>query len=174
MMEAIDQLREEHRVIETAVPQIQALDLTFQGAEQVMEFLEVFMDKTHHAKEEQHLFRVLAARGVPKQEGLILELLQEHGVVRRYLRELRGLLHLARTEEEGEASQLFDATQRDLVALLQEHLRKEDEQLWPRAEEVLTEEDNAALLAGFAQVEEGQLGEQQYRKYLAWSRLWAA
>ena len=33
-------------------------------------------------------------------------------------------------------------------------------------------EDDSLLLGGFAEIEEREIGEQAYRKYLNWARLW--
>lgn len=171
-MEAIDQLRGEHRVIEKAIPMLERVAVTFVGGDQVLEFLREFLDKCHHGKEELYLFPALVARGVPRQEGLVRELLVEHGVGRRYVKEIAGLLHPATKDENGESRHLLDAVVPELVALLREHIAKEDTQLWPLAERTLSPEDDGALLAGFAELQQNLIGERQYCKYLSWARLW--
>jgi hemerythrin-like domain-containing protein len=171
-MEFTEQLREEHRVIEKALPMLERLASTFVGAEQVLEFFRVFVDQCHHGKEELYLFPALETRGVKRREGLLRELLVEHGVTRRYVRDIAGLIHPATVDENRDARQLLDDLVPELVALLQEHIEKEDTQLWPLAEQTLTAEDGAALLAGFADLQQNLIGERDYRRYLCWARLW--
>ncbi len=171
-MEAIAQLEREHRVLDTVLPYLESLDETYEGADQVLEFLSVFVDKCHHRKEEAHLFPLLDTRGIPRGTGLVHELLMEHGLTRRYLHEITGLLHAARDDDDREAKRLLDARLRALSALLRTHLRKEDEQLWPAARRALHPEDDPLLLGGFAEIETREIGEQAYRKYLNWARLW--
>jgi hemerythrin-like domain-containing protein len=171
-VKAIGQLKEEHRVIETVVPLLGSLRTTFEGAEQVLEFLEVFVDQCHHGKEERYLFPTLEARGVPRTEGLVLELLKEHGAARRYVREIHGLLHPARADERSDFARLLDDRLAALAELLREHISKEDTQLWPLARRTLQPKDDALLLAGFAEIEEKEVGEERHRKYLNWARLW--
>ncbi len=134
----------------------------------------MFVDKCHHRKEELHLFPVLDSRGVPRGEGLVHELLSEHGLYRRYLHEITSLLHAAREDDDREAKRLLDERLRALTALMRTHIRKEDEELWPRAKSALWPEDDPLLLGGFAEIETREVGEQAYRKYLNWARLWGS
>jgi hemerythrin-like domain-containing protein len=172
-MDSLVQLHEEHRVIEKAIPMLERVAATFVGADQVLEFFQVFLDKCHHGKEELYLFPALDARGVPHREGFLRELLVEHGLARRYLRDLAGLLHPATADDDANSRRLLDAVVPELVSLLRDHLAKEDAQLWPLAAQTLTAEDDASLLAGFADLEQHLIGAQQYAKYLCWARLWA-
>jgi len=171
-MESIDQLHEEHRVIEKAIPMLERVAATSVGAEEVLEFFRVFVDRCHHGKEELYLFPALESGGVLRREGLVLELLKEHGVARRYVGDLAGLIHPATVDRNESSRQLLEERVRDLVALLREHLAKEEERLWPLAERLLTAEDDSALVAGFADLQHHLIGERDYCKYLNWARLW--
>jgi hemerythrin-like domain-containing protein len=172
-MEATRQLSEEHRVIEKAIPMLARLPEAPSGAAEVLEFFQIFVERCHHGKEELHLFPALEARGALRREGLVLELLKEHGVARRYLRDLAGLLHPATVDGNESSRQLLAERVRDLAALLQEHLAKEEDQLWPLVARTLTAEDDAALVTGFAALQRDLIGERDYCKYLNWARLWA-
>ena len=48
------------------------------SAREALEFLRGFGDRCHHGKEEQHLFAVLAARGLPREVGPLAVLISEH------------------------------------------------------------------------------------------------
>ena len=86
-MEATQSLDRDHRIIETVLPALERLGRQAEGmrlrqreeAEAAVGFLRTFVDAYHHGKEEQHLFKVMEERGVPRDGGLILHLLKEHG-----------------------------------------------------------------------------------------------
>jgi len=46
--------------------------------EQIVDFLKTFADKCHHGKEENVLFPALVLAGIPKENGPIGVMLQEH------------------------------------------------------------------------------------------------
>lgn len=171
-MTSTDQLREEHRMIEKAIPMLERLPATFAGAEQVVEFLQVFVDRCHHGKEELYLFPALETRGVPRRDGFVRELLAEHGLARRYVRDIAGLVHPAKVDRDQNSRGLLKDLVPELAALLREHIAKEEFRLWPLAESTLRPEDDAALLAGFADLQQKLIGERHYGRYLCWARLW--
>ncbi len=173
MLEATGRLDEEHRVIERALPMMEHVDGVGEGDAQVVEFFRMFVDACHHRKEEIVLFPALEARGVPRNKGLIRELLQEHGDGRRMLREIGGLLHPAQ-DEFADSRILLRRRVRDYVAHLRKHIAKEDAQLWPLAERVLTPDDDANIAVGYDDIDETEFGMVNYKRYLAWTRQWAA
>jgi hemerythrin-like domain-containing protein len=60
--------------------------------EQIVDFLKIFADKCHHGKEENVLFPALVLAGIPKENGPIGVMLQEHTLGRGYIKEInRGL-----------------------------------------------------------------------------------
>jgi hemerythrin-like domain-containing protein len=50
-----------------------------------VEFLKVFADTCHHAKEEERLFPAMERAGIPKEGGPIGVMLQEHEMGRAYV-----------------------------------------------------------------------------------------
>jgi len=49
-----------------------------QTVREMADFFKNFMDRYHHAKEEKHLFVMLNARGVPRDNGPLAVMLREH------------------------------------------------------------------------------------------------
>ena len=96
----------------------------------------------------------------------------EHGLTRRYLHEITGLLHAARDDDDREAKRLLDERLRALAALLRTHLRKEDEQLWPVARGRCSPKTTPSYSVALRKSNTREIGEQAYRKYLNWARLW--
>ena len=99
-MQATDLLKEEHhgvkislRILEqlcaklAAIPGVQSV-IYADDLERLIEFFKVFVDKCHHAKEEDVLFPALVEKGVPTASELVRELLVEHAAGRKLVVEM--------------------------------------------------------------------------------------
>ncbi len=143
-------LREEHRLI------LRALELVKMGAdrldegrplpdgwwEQLVEWLRTFADRSHHGKEEQHLFPALIQAGVPADGGPIGVMLDEHAEGRVLIR-IMAEDHGARRVAAAHA----------YVHLLSAHIEKENKVLFPLADAILDEQAQAVLAREFEKVE---------------------
>lgn len=155
MRSATDILRDEHQVILRALLALEgaAGRLGDDGtpAEGVwaglIGWLRAFADRNHHGKEEQALFPVLIKAGVPAEGGPIAVMLEEHA-------EGRALLA---TMHAGEPIHRAAAAHR-YIRLLRDHIDKENEVLFPLADAVLDERDQAEVCREFANLD-AQLGE---------------
>ena len=102
-------------------------------------YLDTFSERLHHPKEDQYLFSALRARGAGA-EALITELEKEHAGGEDSLRRLAQ--SLIRYEEGGEKE--FPAFERQVgnfVESYRNHMRKEEERLFPLARKLLTVAD---------------------------------
>ncbi len=96
-MEPIEELKNEHRGVETMLRIIEAVSKRYADGHEVdnrdfdaiLEFLTVFVDRCHHGKEEDFLFPALEAAGVPRDQGPIGVLLHEHEQGRQLVAQLR-------------------------------------------------------------------------------------
>src|SRR5664279_182506 len=92
-MKATQQLKDEHEGIKSMLSifgqvsrQLEATgNLNKEHFDGILEFLKIFVDKCHHAKEEELLFPALVAAGVPK-EGPVAVMLHEHEASRHYIK----------------------------------------------------------------------------------------
>lgn len=169
-MQATDILMEEHRVIvrvldalETAANRLSAgqaipMDFFMKAAD----FIKNFADGCHHKKEEGILFSVLAANGMPRDTDPIAMMLEEHEAGRRFTRAMRAS---AERVQAGDAAALSQVTQNALgyVSLLRRHIEKEDQALFPMADNVIPVEQRAQMLADFKRVENE---DEVHEKYL--------
>jgi hemerythrin-like domain-containing protein len=97
-MKATRQLMDEHEGIKLMLNIIgnicQRLDnkeeIDSKTFDQVIEFLKVFVDKCHHAKEEELLFPALEKAGIAKEGGPIGMMLQEHEEGRNLVKSMVG------------------------------------------------------------------------------------
>jgi len=155
-------LIEEHRVI------LRALGTLERGAErltggaalpagwwdELVEWLRAFADRNHHAKEEQLLFPAMVKRGVPQEGGPIGVMLAEH---------VRGRALVAAMAAGEPAHRVTKA--REYVALLRQHIDKENGILFPLADAVLDDETVRTLAREFGGVE----AEQGKTASIAWA-----
>lgn len=153
MLTPTDLLREEHRVILRALGALEAAaarlaagrTLPAEWWPELIAWLRGFADRNHHAKEESSLFPAMVKAGVPSAGGPIQVMLEEHERGRALIRAM----------EAGEPA-VRAATAREYVALLREHIDKENGVLFPLADAVLDEAAQRALQREFEAVEAEQ------------------
>jgi hemerythrin-like domain-containing protein len=155
MRSATDILRDEHQVIlrallsvETAARRLGAGGALPEGMwTGMISWLRAFADRNHHAKEEKALFPAMIKAGVPAEGGPIAVMLEEHA-------EGRALLA---TMYAGEPIDQAAAAHR-YIRLLRDHIDKENDVLFPLANALLDERDQAEVSREFANLE-AELGE---------------
>jgi hemerythrin-like domain-containing protein len=166
-MQPTEILSTEHRVIEQVLACLEVLAdrctadgvLDRQAAGQALDFFRTFADGCHHGKEEDHLFPLLEARGLPREGGPTGVMRWEHELGRRHLRVM------AEAVDAADISRFADHA-RAYANLLREHIAKEDERLFPMADRFLTAEDRQELLDRFADVEGRKMHAGTHEKYL--------
>ena len=162
-MRAIDALMQEHRVIEQVLDALESAATRLAHGEVVpprffldaATFASGFADGCHHRKEEGVLFPTMKRHGAPPGGGAIEVMLDEHEQGRSYVRQLR---EAARQLDAGDSSaaRRVIAAARGYVALLRDHIAKEDEMLFPLADELIPASAQADVLAAFEEVEEAE------------------
>jgi hemerythrin-like domain-containing protein len=151
-MQAIDILMREHRVIEKVLNALESAadrleageDLPMDFFLKAADFIRSYADGTHHQKEEGILFTALEGHGLPKDAEPVSVFMDEHVEGRRLT---KGMVACAERNNAGDAGAKSELTQhaRDYVALLREHIQKEDNVLFPMADSVLAEEGTQLL-----------------------------
>jgi len=173
---AIEELMQEHRVIEVVLTGLERMghgatedgEVNQAMGEKAVEILRNFVDRCHHAKEEQHLFPWMAARGVPREGGPLEVMLHEHEQGRHHVGMMVRVLPGA-SRGDTEALRVFGAHARSYARLLRQHIGREDGVLYPMAERVLTAEDDQHLVKAFEAIEREEMGEGVHGKYHRWA-----
>jgi hemerythrin-like domain-containing protein len=159
-MKAIDTLMQEHRLIERV---LDALEIAADHVTQrdpvrpgffldAADFIAGFADGCHHHKEEDVLFDAMGGSGAPDAGGTVDMMLEEHEQGRVFTRAMReAARRLERGDDTGRSPLLTNA--RRYVALLRDHIMKEDEMLFPMADELLSEPEQAELNLGIERIE---------------------
>jgi hemerythrin-like domain-containing protein len=170
---ATESLEREHQAIQKAVAVmsriVDQLELKHSVEADLLgdliQFMRVFGDQCHHAKEESCLFPLLEQRGVPATGCPLSALKGEHVKGRQLMDEFASASAAYIADKEGGRLGLIQALQ-SLVTLYPAHIWKEDYLLFPMATKVLSDDDDALLMQQFADAESG-LGSDALDKYEA-------
>ncbi|MFH1723294.1 MAG: hemerythrin domain-containing protein [Elusimicrobiota bacterium] len=163
------ELSEEHKhiltMVDALVRECEALE---QGAEldrdffkKAVDFIRHYADRFHHAKEEDILFEELGKPGVRMHCDPRQQMLHEHDLGRKYVKGMdEGTVS-------GDKLKVVENARR-YSRLLLDHIYKEDNILYPMAEQTLGEETSRDIAARFRKVNAAFGGAQE--KYLALAR----
>lgn len=156
-------LRHEHEVILQALAVLERLADRLAAGQPVsdaaladlVELLQTLADRCHHGKEEDQLFPAMRAKGMGDTLAIFQE---EHEEGRRYLRTLA-----SRSASSAERA----AAARHYVGMLQGHIQRENEVLFPMADSLFTAEEHAALARAYEDVELRVVGPGVHERLLA-------
>jgi hemerythrin-like domain-containing protein len=156
MPKALTIIRDEHRTISAILHGMEYLVRKIRAQKKKVDprvfhamlyYLDTFSERAHHPKEDRFLFSALRRCGAGA-EALITELEKEHAGGEDALRRLAQVLN--RYEEGGDKEfPGFEHAVERFVGSYREHMRKEEELLFPVALELLTEADWAAIDRAF-------------------------
>ncbi|HET6417895.1 MAG TPA: hemerythrin domain-containing protein [Polyangiales bacterium] len=161
-MEATDMLMQEHRVIEKALDAMEGWSAKLGRATEPDEkaelarfvaFIQGFADAYHHGKEEDILFVLMGQHGFPRHVGPIAVMLQEHDLGRSLVGVLGGLAKQSAPWSKEDRATIAQTVQ-EFSALLRQHIRKEDQVLYPMADARLPEPIKAEMFRRFQEFEE--------------------
>jgi len=117
----------------------------------IVVFIQVFADRYHHGKEEDLLFPALEAAGMARDGSPIGIMLMEHGEGRQLVQKMREAL---KTEDMFQ----FSENARNFVTLLDQHIFKENNILYPMADRSLSPNQQEELKNAYEKVEMDQDG----------------
>jgi len=165
MGRSTDELKREHLFIKTALGVLDVIAARLERGEAVpgddldglLEFLSVYADRCHHAKEEDCLFPALLQKGMPREGGPIGIMEEEHVVGRGLIARMREAVAGIRAGT-ADAGGAFGRAARSYTGLLREHIDKEDTMLFPMADEVLSSADDLKLTQAFGVFELDRIG----------------
>ncbi|MGE5582192.1 MAG: hemerythrin domain-containing protein [Bacillota bacterium] len=168
----INELKDEHQAVkltlrilgEISTRLIEGKKTEPAHLDELIEFLTTFVDKCHHGKEEELLFPALEKAGVPREGGPIGVMLHEHELGRVYIKGLRqGAADLKTGNDKAVA--MVTENIKNYSDLLTQHIEKEDNILYPIAEQRFSSEQNSKLLEGFAGIEEERIGVGKHEEF---------
>jgi hemerythrin-like domain-containing protein len=157
---SITLLQYDHGIIRQVLDVVGCVVRTHQAPKHVSElqeamvFLDQFMDRFHHAKEEMFLFPA-AAEECPKVADLLERLKEEHVTARRLLRSALKAI------EEGDVERMEQEV-RALVDHMTVHISEEENQVFPVVENTLLLETDAKLHAQYERFMVEKFGKSYY------------
>ena len=148
MPKVLDIIRGEHRSIRAVLDGLRYLAQTaLTGKSRIdsrvframLNYLETYAERLHHPKEDRYLFAAMRQYG-PKVDAVIAGLERDHAGGERALRDLDHCL--ARCEETGEKRYTsFANAVEDFAQGYLQHMKREEEEVFPLALELLTPGD---------------------------------
>jgi hemerythrin-like domain-containing protein len=158
---ATAELRGEHEVILRALDVLERLADRLAAGQpedwtlgELVELFQTFADRCHHGKEEDQLFPAMREKGMG---GTLAVFLEEHEEGRGYVRTLAS--GASGAEKAGAA--------RRYVGMLREHIQRENEILFPMADELFSAEEHRALAGAYTDVEARVVGPGVHERLLA-------
>ncbi|MFH1176239.1 MAG: hemerythrin domain-containing protein [Acidobacteriota bacterium] len=132
--------------------------------EEIVDFIRAFADRCHHGKEENLLFARMVERGMPREFGPIGVMLHDHEQGRALVGAVAGAISGAASGDRA-ATATIATNLLAYVALLRAHIEKEDNILYPMADQILSPTDQQELAEGFDRVESEEMGEGTHERY---------
>lgn len=165
-------LQEEHEEIKKVLEALQheadrikttgELDREF--VRDAADFASNFADDYHHKKEENMLFQRMSERGMPRQHSPIGMMEHEHNMGRNMVEAVQNELD----KDEPDVDRIADQFER-FADMLQEHIHKENNVLYPMANKLFTEDDQQELKERFEEANDSF--EEDFRdRYVAFAR----
>lgn len=173
MGKATQDLRKEHeailfvlRILDEMMTSDKSKETLLKYYDEVVYFLKVFADKCHHGKEENYLFKELVSKGVPNESGPVGVMLREHAQGRDLI------ARMSLSVQEGNIDGFHHAA-RQYRDLLKIHIEKENNVLFPMADNVISEQEQDTLFEQFEQYEENIIGHGVHEKLHTMIDAWA-
>lgn len=153
-MKSVDLMVEEHRLIERMLHVMEETAAVLERGTPVepamlagmLEFIQVYADAGHHAKEEDLFFPALVAAGVMPETSAIGAFQAQHEAGRLLVRRMGDALRGIQAGDPG-ARRAFAENAGEYISLLREHILLENRLFAEYAEDYLTREQDADLRA---------------------------
>ncbi len=160
-MEALECLREEHRLIQDYLQQLaSARSRLAAGERPPVEFFEQvvivarqFVDRFHHDKEERQMFTLLAQHHAGTFDAQLESIEHQHQRGRQIIGAIADSLDGYAAGNEQGLARIRDnvAAYADMLA---EHIRREDDEFFPLVDTTLTDDEQEHLLVEFGRADE--------------------
>lgn len=172
-MKATEVLIGEHRVIERVLVALEKATRRLDSGEAIRpdyfieasEFFKGFTDGCHHKKEENVLFPAMVEGGLSYQFGPVAVMISEHDEGRTYINGLRLAAERLQYEESDAKTQVVQQAL-NYITLLKQHINKEDNILFPMADQVIPTYKHAKIYEDFDHIEYEETGKDIHEKYL--------
>ena len=120
--------------------------------EDIIDFLKFFIEKSHHGKEEV-FYPALEFAGIPKEAESLSVMMYEHSLAKNYLKDINSCVVNCKIGNSFSGEMLADSLT-NYVALIKNHIQKEEEIIFPLADTELSPEKQIEIAEEFERIEE--------------------
>lgn len=132
--------------------------------DKIVDFLKTFADKCHHGKEETVLFPALIEAGMPKENGPVAVMLHDHDLGRGFIKSMASSAEAIRSGNKSAVTLAAESMEK-YVVLMENHINKENNILFPMADKLLPQEKQNEIYSAFEQIEEEVVGHGVHERY---------
>ncbi len=132
--------------------------------EQISGFIKIFIDRCHHKKEESILFPMMEMVEIPNGQLLINALLKEHFELHNLAGGLNDGIRKYESGDEKSVVKIVDSA-KNYVTGLRSHIDKEDNVVYPLADQYIPQEKQEESLKQFNFIELNQIGPGQHERF---------
>lgn len=166
-------LKEEHQAVLTVLDILDKLsqrirtgqEIKVEDLDQLLEILKEYVDRNHHGKEEEIFFPALEKLGLSRESGPVGVMLMEHDNGRQYIQGMRDAVAEFKAGN-SEALKKFATYASYYTELMNEHIYKENNILYPMSDMHLSQEEKSLILEDFANIEKERIGTGKAEEYL--------
>jgi len=159
-MRATDNLKSEHKdinellkIMSKIAENIKSNNVFYTSdIEEILDFLKFFIEKSHHGKEEI-FYPELEQAGIPKETESLSVMLYEHTLARNYLKDIYSCVENCKIGYTFSGEMLAESLL-NYVLLIKNHMRKEEEIIFPMADRELSNEKQIEITKQFEKIEE--------------------
>ena len=170
-MNPIDELTKEHGPVKLMLRILEKMNEKITGGASIatedlnngIGFLKEFADKCHHGKEESLLFPAIKENNIPKEVELVDVLTSEHTEGRGYIKNMTEAIKIKESNP-AEFAEIFPDNSQKYIALLDQHIDKENNDLFPEVRQSLSADQLKELEKGFENVEKNIIGEGRHKE----------
>jgi len=156
MNTATDNLKNDHvhilKLIDIMEQIAQSMEPDIKHLESIVDSIKKYADGFHHAKEENLLFPLMGEKGYSKEQGPVAVMLHEHETGRNFVGNMSENINLYKKGAKNAIPKIME-NMLGYIALLRNHIEKENNILFRMADNVLNNDEQLSLLNQFSKVE---------------------
>lgn len=172
MMKPTENLMHDHQVIEMMLGIMKIIaekinkhhEPDLEEIEFIIDFLRVFADKYHHGKEEIIYFPELIEAGMSNVNSPVAVMLFEHEVGRGYIKDMASSVEGIKSGDRSAIDKLGESLL-NYVDLLENHIQKENNMLFPLGNKILPVAKQEVLYKHFKVMEENVINHDLRKHY---------
>lgn len=131
----------------------------------IIDFIQVYTDRTHHGKEEEILFKEIGKKKINHGDYIMMfELIEDNKLARSKVNELIQLNEDNKNNHTNDLNKIIEIF-KWLISFYPNHIKKEDEIFFPNTEKYFTNEELDKMLNDFHEFDRNMIHEKYINVY---------